>query len=192
LREFYSINSIVNYRMNDTLLNRFRSITKIQVLIIVFEAALLSVLMLIVLQYYKNPLGATFILYWNPLFGWLVLFFITFIALWMKYIVILFFSILFNVFERANFYFIEYNRITLLFYSMIFIITGYVFINLQENITGLISGLFMVVFSFYFLRMAVLYFKLHNTVSINNLHLFSYLCATELVPIVIGLNFFLR
>ncbi len=192
LLEFYSINSIANYRLNDTLLNRFRSITKIQVLIIVFEAALLSALMLIVLHYYKNPLGSTFILNWNPIFGWLVLFFITFIALWMKYIIILFFSMLFNVFERANLYFIEYNRITLLFYSIMFIMIAYAFINFQQNITSLISGLFMVVFSFYFVRMAILYFKLHNTVSINNLHLFSYLCATELVPIVIGLNFFLR
>lgn len=192
LLDFYSINSVANYRLNDTLLNRFRSITKIQVLIIIFEAALLSALMLIVLHYYKNPLGSIFILYWNPIFGWLALFFITFIALWLKYIVILFFSMLFNVFERANLYFIEYNRITLLFYSIAFILIAYVFINFQHNITGVISGLFTAVFSFYFIRMAILYFKLHNTVSINNLHLFSYLCATELVPIVIGLNFFLR
>jgi len=189
LLEFYSMNSITSYRMNDTLLNRFRSITKIQVLIIVFEAALLSALMLIVLQYYKNPLGSAFLLPWNPIFGWLVLFFITFVSLWLKYIVILFFSMLFNVFERANLYFIEYNRITLLFYSIIFMIIAYAFINYQQR---LISGMSAVVFAFYFVRMAILYFKLHNIVSINNLHLFSYLCATELVPIVIGLNFFLR
>ncbi|MDZ7605213.1 MAG: DUF4271 domain-containing protein [Cyclobacteriaceae bacterium] len=192
LLEFYNIKSLVSYRINDTLLNRFRSVTKIQVLIIVFEAALLSALMLIVLNYYKNPLGSTFILSWNPIFGWLVLFFLTFISLWLKYFVILFFSMLFNVFERANLYFIEYNRITLLFYSLVFVLIAYALINFPHNITGLISGLSMVVFAFYFVRMAILYFKLHNIVSINNLHLFSYLCATELVPIVIGLNFFLR
>jgi hypothetical protein len=192
LLEFYNIDSITNYRLNDTLLHRFRSITKIQVLIIVFEAVLLSAVMLVVLHYYKNPLGSTFFMYWNPVFGWLVLFFITFISLWLKYIVILFFSMLFNVFERANLYFIEYNRITLLFYSMVFILLAYALINFPQNITALISGLSIVVFAFYFVRMVVLYFKLHNVVSINNLHLFSYLCATELVPIVIGLNFFLR
>lgn len=192
LLEFYSLKSIITYRNNDTLLNRFRSVTKIQILIIIYEAALMAALMLIVLQYYKNPLGPIFFLSWNPIFGWLVLFVITFLALWAKYIAILFFSVLFNVFERANFYFIEYNRITLLFYSLIFLLVGFSFINYEYSISSLIAGLSAIVFTFYFVRMAILYFKLRSTVSINNLHLFSYLCATELVPIVIGLNFFLK
>ncbi len=190
--EFYSINSVIAYRFTDTQLTRFRSVTKIQTLIIVFQSAVMAAVMIMALHYFRNPLGNVFFLRWNALTGWLALFIITLVSLWLKYFLILFFSLLFDVFERANLYFLEYNRITTLFYSIIFLVLSYSFINFQYRIPYLIGWLSVLVFGFYFVRMTILYFKLRRVTSIHNLHLISYLCAIELVPIVIGLNFFLR
>ncbi len=192
LMDFYSITNLITFRFTDTYLMKYRSITKIQTLIIVFQGTMLASIMFISLHYYNNPLEDTFLKGFPPFVMWLTIVFATLIFIFLKYILISIVSILFGITERINFYFIEYVRMAMIFYSVIFIILAYVIINHFYSIQDLLNTLIIIAISFNFIRLIMIYFKFRNNISIKNLHLFSYLCSTELIPIVIGLNFFVK
>ena len=192
LREFYSIGSLITFRFTDTFLTKFRTINKIQSLIIVFQASMLSAIMVISISYYNNPLEEYINLNLNPIFGWLIILLITLSLLFFKYVLISSVSYLFGISERTNFYFIEFLRLSMLFYTLIFVAISYVVINHFYSLESLLESLIYLVVVFNLLRFAIIYFKFQRNLTIKNLHLFSYLCTTELIPIVMGLNFFIK
>jgi len=192
LMDFYSMTNLITFRFTDTYLMKYRSITKIQTLIIVFQGTMLASIMFISLHYYNNPLEDTFIKGFPPFLTWLTIVFATLGFMFLKYILISIVSILFGISERINFYFIEYLRMAMIFYSVIFIILAYVIINHFYSIHDLLNTLIIIVISFNFVRFIMIYFKFRSNISIKNLHLFSYLCSTELIPMIIGLNFFVK
>jgi hypothetical protein len=192
LTDFYSIGTLLTFRYTDTLLTKFRSLTKTHTIVIIYQAALLASIMIVSLYYYNNPLGERYPIKINPIIGWLAIFIITTVLIFFKYILIAIVSHLFGIGERTNFYFLEYLRMAMIFYSVIFVLISYTIINHFHSLHSLLSTLIVAVIIFNFLRLIVIYFKLRRMIPIKNLHLFSYLCSTELIPIVIGLNFFIK
>jgi hypothetical protein len=169
LTDFYSIGTLLTFRYTDTLLTKFRSLTKTHTIVIIYQAALLASIMIVSLYYYNNPLGERYPIKINPIIGWLAIFIITTVLIFFKYILI-----------------------AMIFYSVIFVLISYTIINHFHSLHSLLSTLIVAVIIFNFLRLIVIYFKLRRMIPIKNLHLFSYLCSTELIPIVIGLNFFIK
>ena len=192
LLEFYSISSLITFRFTDTYLTKYRMITKIQTLVIVYQAAMLASIMIISLHYYNNPLGSVFLMNINPFWGWSIVFIITLTLIFFKYVLISVMSHLFGLTDRINFYFIEYLRMAMIFYSLVFVALSYTVINNFYSINTLLKTLVIIVIAFNFIRLIIIYFKFQRNMSIKNLHLFSYLCSTELIPMVIGLNFFVK
>ncbi len=192
LADFYSLSALFSFRFTATLLAKWRTLTKTHTIIIIYQAAMMAALMVISLHFYNNPLGDIFIMHWNPFFGWFFVFILTLISIFLKYILISVLSSLFGVGERINFYFLEYLRMAMIFYSIIFVILAYSIINHFHTISNLLNSLIFLAIIFNFLRIAAIYFKLRGIVAIKNLHLFSYLCSAELIPIVLGLNFFVK
>jgi len=192
LLDFYSINNLATFRFTDTYLTKFRNITKIQTLVIVYQAAMLASIMIISLHYYNNPLGQRFIMSLNPFWGWFMVFIITLTLIFLKYALISVMSHLFGMTDRIIFYFIEHLRMAMIFYSIVFVVLSYVVINHFYSLNVMLKALIVIVIAFNFIRLAIIYFKFQRNMSIKNLHLFSYLCSTELIPIVIGLNFFVK
>ena len=94
--------------------------------------------------------------------------------------------------KRINFYFIEYLRMAMIFYSLVFVALSYTVINNFYSLNTLLKTLIFIVIAFNFIRLIIIYFKFQRNMSIKNLHLFSYLCSTELIPMIIGLNFFVK
>jgi hypothetical protein len=192
LLDFYNLRNLLTFRYTDTLLTKFRSLTKTHTIVIIYQAAMLASIMIISLYYYNNPLGDRNFLRINPVVGWMAIFIITAVLIFFKYILIAILSYLFGIGERINFYFLEYLRMAMIFYTLIFIVISYTIINHFHFLHSLLSTLIVAVIIFNFLRLIVIYFKLRGMIPIKNLHLFSYLCSTELIPIVIGLNFFVK
>jgi hypothetical protein len=192
MREFYSIKNLVVFRFTSTYMDTFRTITKQQWMVVIYQSALLAAIMTIALHYYHAPDALRFLVEIDILFGWLLAFAITLIALLLKYILIFIVSSLFDVASSINFYFIEYLRMTTLFYSIVFVILSFTVVNYFFGLQQVIGGLAPVVIGFYLVRFGVIFFKFQRNLPIKNLHLFSYLCSTELIPIIIGLKFFLK
>jgi hypothetical protein len=173
-------------------MDTFRTITKQQWMVVIYQSALLAAIMTIALHYYHAPDALRFLVEIDILFGWLLAFAITLIALLLKYILIFIVSSLFDVASSINFYFIEYLRMTTLFYSIVFVILSFTVVNYFFGLQQVSGGLAPVVIGFYLVRFGVIFFKFQRNLPIKNLHLFSYLCSTELIPIIIGLKFFLK
>ena len=192
LLEFFSFNSLITFRYTDTAFTKYRSITKSQVLVIVYQAALLAGIILVFTNYYYNPFGDVFFLRINLILGWLIIFILVLVALFVKYVLIGSMSSLFAMSDKTNFYFIEYLRMAMIFYTIIFVVIGFMIVNMIYLIKPLLEGLVLLIVIFNLIRIIVIYFKFRQTVSIKNLHLFSYLCTTELIPIIIGFKFFLK
>lgn len=192
LLDFFSLRRLFTFRFTNTALTKYRSLTKTQTLVIFYEAMLLAGILIIFLNYYSNPVGEAFFLKINPIWGWLLIFGIVLLLVFLKYILISIVSALFGLVDRINFYFVEYLRMSMIFYSILFIIISYTIINKFYILDVLLDGLIISVIIFNLMRLVVLYFKFRRSISMKSLHLFSYLCATELIPIVIGLKFFLK
>ncbi len=192
LMDFYNFHAIITFRLTDTAINRYRSITKIQILIIVFQASLLASLLIIAFNYYYDPIIPGFFMELNPIIGWLILFGIVIILIFLKSVLISVISMLFGIADRVNFYFIEFLRMAMIFYSIIFIALSYAIINRLYLVPGLLNVVIIMVIVFNLIRFLILFFKFHRNISMKSLHLFSYLCTTELVPILIGLKFFIK
>ena len=192
LVDFLNVQTVVTFRYTETGLIKYRTITKTQSLVIVFEAALLASILIIVLNYYNNPFGDTIFMRINPIFGWLMLLGLVLFSIFLKYILINAVSNLFKVQDKVNFYFLEYLRMAMVFYSIIFVVLCYIVINRFFVLSSFLESMIHIVAGFNILRFIIIYFKFRRTVSMKSLHLFSYLCTTELIPIIIGLKFFLK
>ena len=192
LFEFLSIQNLFTFRFTETAFIKYRTLTKTQTLVIAYQAALMASILIVFLNYFYNPFGQTFLTRINPVLSWLVIFVLILILIFFKYILISIISTLFKVPDKINFYFVEFLRMAMIFYSIVFIVLSFTVIN-QFYLVGLLfENLIAVVISFNIIRFIFLYFKFRRTVSMKSLHLFSYLCTTELIPIVLGLKFFLK
>jgi hypothetical protein len=192
LFDFLSLRLLMTFRYTDTFLTKYRSLTKTQTLVIMYQAALLSAILVVFLNYYNNPLEQLFIFSINPILSWLLIFVIVLISIFLKIILIGAISSLFGISDRKNFYFIEFLRMAMIFYSIVFVIVSYVVINQFYLIDFLLDKLVLIVIIFNLTRFLILYFKFRSAITIKSLHLFSYLCTTELIPIIIGLKFFIK
>ena len=192
LLAFLSLQTLVTFRYTNTAFTKYRSLTKTQTLVIIYQAALLAGILIIFLNYYNNPLGQVFFLKINPIFGWLIIFGIVLILMFLKYVLISIISILFGLADKINFYFIEFLRMAMIFYSIMFVILSYTVINKFYLVDILLESLIFIVIFFNLIRFIIIYFKFRRSITMKSLHLFSYLCTTELIPIIIGLKFFLK
>lgn len=192
LLDFLSLGTLFTFKYTDTGMNKYRSLTNTQTLVIAYQGALLATLIVIFINYYNNPFGMIFFMRINIILSWLIVFGVVLLLMFFKYVLISIVSILFGIADKINFYFVEFTRMSMIFYSVLFLVVGYAVINKFYLLDALLNSLAIVVILFNLVRLIILFFKFRRSVPIKNMHLFSYLCTTELIPIIFGLNFFLK
>ena len=62
LLAFLSLSTLITFRYTSTAFTKYRSLTKTQTLVIIYQAALLAGILIIFLNYHNNPLGQVFFL----------------------------------------------------------------------------------------------------------------------------------
>lgn len=116
------------------------------------------------------------------LFGW-------FIA---KLLLVSNMSALFRLGNFSVSHFINYVRLTLFIFTIGLIIIILSYYGFEVLSTSYYRGVLSIIFVLMGLRVLILFFKLLSTASYKTLHLFSYLCGTEVIPFVmllyLGLN----
>jgi hypothetical protein len=107
-----------------------------------------------------------------------------------KYILVSGFKSMFRIPGFLNNHYYNYIRIGMVLYMVLIIwvmLSVFTFEIISEtyyyNLVFILAGL-------YFLRAGVIYFKLMNSASYSILHLFSYLCGTELMPFMLLIALF--
>jgi hypothetical protein len=90
-----------------------------------------------------------------------------------------------------NRHYLEYIRLSKIFFTLILFLLMIFYLGLGQEINNIGSLMVGAVVSFFAIRVILLYFKFIQSSSFNNLYLFSYLCSTEILPMVVGLKILL-
>lgn len=108
-------------------------------------------------------------------------------ALFIKALVVRFFAVLFDIRDQSGFHFLAFVRVTLLigFLVVVFVAGGYLIRGASAGWTAV----FYAALLWFLLGWSILIFlKLLRRVNFSVFHLFSYLCATELIPFLVTIK----
>lgn len=123
------------------------------------------------------------------LLSWAALSLIAFGVVELKYLLIKILSSLLNVDKIAQIHFFDFIRISLIFVGTILIVASFFYL------TGLAQRVPFIILLYAFVvllgvRIVILLFKLIGDTSFRKIHLISYLCTTEILPLLIGIRIF--
>lgn len=185
--DFFNVGHLfLNWRRKETP----SMLTKEQFLLIMALAGLMSFFLWI----YHLQSGALRSLIWfsHPMLVWLQIWLGIFLLLALKYVLIRMASALFDIDEISYPYFFESLILSQAFFSLSFVATAVIGIKYFGKIEIMAEYFGWAIAFFYFFRLFIMYFKIRMKVDVRFVHLFSYLCATELLPIIVGLKYLLN
>ena len=188
-REFFSFRTMYSLRIKkeENLLTG-RPINPINLFFMVGYSLMLSFLIIAVSYlYYLEEL--TFISFHfsflTYIAQWLGLSFLLLILLHLKYFYIWFLSNLFDLGKFRNSHFIDYIGMANIFFAGLFFLLGFTYFGWRFAVANVIDVALIFIVLFLVLRILILFFKSLSVSTFQKLHLFSYLCTSELVPALI-------
>lgn len=191
MQDFYSVEQALSGRIKDDSVYRLKLFAQNNLLIFLFHASVISFLMVVLTRY--SDFHFTFEKYLadSDFVNWLLLSVIIFFAFFLKYILIKYLGELFDLGSSANYYFYEFMRLSMNFFMALLIVASIVLIGFPYLAGGMIRMGLTVTFVFMFVRLIFIFMRIARMSGFKNVHLFSYLCTTETLPIIIGIKYFL-
>lgn len=118
---------------------------------------------------------------------WLGLAFALNILVYIKFMLILIFASLFDMQEVISRHFVDMINASLFFFLIMLLFLGVVSLSSFIPNPRYIHAAVLVAILFYYYRGLLIYVRLLNERAHSKLYIFSYICATELTPLTIGL-----
>lgn len=112
------------------------------------------------------------------------------ILLAVKIFLIFLFSGLYKISRINTFYIKELINISMFFVTLLVLVTIFIYFYSATLPNFWFSFVRNTLLIMYLIRMVLIYFKILKLSGFTNLYLFSYFCATEIFPFVIGLKYF--
>ena len=160
---------------------------------IIFYSLLFGFLIIVLLQQSKEVVSVFDFLNFNSfgsyLYAWLLLSVVVFFFQLFKYWLLLLIANIFNISDFAYIHFFDFLRLSQIFYTLVFSIVVLVFLGAESYIDAGAILLLQIVAIFAIIRVALIFFKLLQLSQFRKTYLFSYLCTTEILPLLIGLKF---
>lgn len=129
---------------------------------------------------------------WQGLLIWLVLGVVVNFTIYLKYLLIAVVGWLFHARQVVSRHFIDYINASALFYILMTLCLSMGTYATFISGESFLKTVAVAIVSFLFYRTALLYVKLIQLSPYSKLFIFSYICTTELIPILIGLYFVAR
>lgn len=153
--------------------------------------------------------GLVIILFWNALGGipdvfgfvglhsfkssllsWLILSLIVYVTIGLKYLLIKTLCSLLNFEKIAQIHFFDFFRLSMMFASPVLVVLTVIHLNVLDYQITPYRVLLYVFIALLVARIVVLLLKLIGGSSFRKIHLISYLCTTEILPLLIGVRIF--
>lgn len=121
--------------------------------------------------------------------SWLILSSMAYAVVGMKYFLIKVLCSLLNIDKIAQIHFFDFIRISFIFVTATLVVSSVMFLTVLDQIVpfNIILYLFIILLG---VRVVILLFKLLGDTSFRKIHLISYLCTTEILPLLIGIRIF--
>lgn len=160
---------------------------------IIFYSLLFGFLLMVLLQQAEEVVSVfdflSFQSFGSYLYAWVLLSVVVFFFQLFKYWLLILVARIFNIGDFANIHFFDFLRLSQIFYTFVFGVIVLIFLGANAYIdTGAII-LLRVVAIFAVIRVLLIFFKLLRLSQFRKTYLFSYLCTTEILPLLIGLKF---
>jgi hypothetical protein len=191
VQEFFWVTRAVSFRELDENLVKTRPLSSVNLSFYALLAFLVSWVITALLLLTENPLGRRFFsfdTFFEGLWVWFRFALFLFVLLILKYVLIWAFKELFRIKAFIHSHYYNFVRLGLLFYVFfagLLFVSYFTFFKVDPGYYELLGYM---LFGALALRVIIIFFKLMNSSSHSVLHLFSYLCATELIPLVIVLS----
>lgn len=129
--------------------------------------------------------------FWAFVITWLKLAVAVFLVIWLKYIMVMMLGSLFGLKALKYMHALDFMRMSLILWSFVFVVMTLIYASaLVAN--PLYANILVYIFiAFAFARVVVLYYRLFTSKSFRNVYLFSYICASEIIPLFVGLELFI-
>ena len=193
--EFYSVSRTFSLRWKEDSLIAGRPVSSASFLFLLMYCLVVAFVIQAFLHETGNAIGAfgmdRYGSFAAALFSWFGLTLLVFLVMLIKLVIIWITSNLLGFKDMASFHFFDYMRISqiLLFILLIAVTLSILsynnFLTSSNNLIGYVFGFTVL------LTVILLFFKLLSTPVHRNMHLISYLCTTEILPLIIGIKFFL-
>lgn len=121
--------------------------------------------------------------------SWLILSLMAYAVVGVKYLLIKVLSSLLNIDKIAQIHFFDFIRISFIIVTATLVVSSVMFLSVLDQIVpfNIILYLFIILLG---VRVVILLFKLLGDTSFRKIHLISYLCTTEILPLLIGIRIF--
>ncbi len=187
--DFYSIDLLLVGRIKDESIFKSKLFSQENLLIYLFHSALLSFLLLVLIHFSNGIIDRDLLLLNSKFFSWFLNSFLILGFFIAKYLFVRYLGILFDLGQAANYYFYEFMRISMFFFLLIFILISLCIISFPSLADGLINVCIYAIIIFLVFRFIILFNRIGSMASFKKFHLFSYLCTTESIPIIIGIKY---
>ncbi len=190
--EFLRVSRGFSLREVDENLMKTRPLSSVNLLFYLFYSMLGAWVVLMLAQLSGMHLRLTlfqFNDFWGGILTWAEVSLILMAIIFVKYILVSGFKTMFRIPGFLNNHYYNYIRIGLVLYMVVVALVLVTFVTLGVKTESFYYSLVFILSGLYFLRAGVIYFKLMNSAPYAILHLFSYLCATELMPFMLVVAF---
>jgi hypothetical protein len=160
-------------------------LTSGNILFYVFTSMVIAFYLIILGQFVDVEISAIKLSgYPDSLLAWLKISLVIFVLLFVKMFIVYVVASLFGVGDIAGFHFFNFIRLLLVFMCLLtmVLVAYYVLHGQQKSFYGFLYGLVSWVLGGWVI---LLFLKLTNRVTYSVFHLFSYICATEIIPFLI-------
>lgn len=191
LSDFFRLGKAINPREVEENLIKSRPLSQINLLFYIFISLLIGLFIIGVINFGDFKYSVSFFRPKNladGLWKWVQTSLILFLWIVVKLIVIHYFTKLYRISNFLNTHFFNYMRLSFVLFGVgivALISSHYVFFIIEPSHYSFLLGMFYILMG---VNILIIYLKLINTVSSKKIHLFSYLCGTELVPFGIILS----
>lgn len=184
--DYFSIRKIFSRRESEDDHYYYR-VTSATILFYIFTSMLLSLYMLIVARFTDATLGLgglSLASYWMLMFTWLKVSLFVLLFLFVKIVIIYLISLLFGIREIAGYHFFNFVRMLLVAIGLFTLVLLFYFILHGQGLS-FYNFLYAIIPWILGVWIVLGFFKLASRVRHSAFHLFSYICATELIPFFI-------
>lgn len=193
--DFHNVGKVFSFKLRDESIIASRPVSTVNLLFILMYCVMLAFLIIVIWQQIggvPNSFGFINLSNLGNLSLSLILFtLLIFLAVIVKYILISAMSRLFDMKAFSTIHFFDFIRMSLMFMIFLLVMTTFLLLTFNSLPAFAFKWIIYFIVFFAFIIVLMLFFKLLSTYSFRNIHLFSYLCTTEILPMLIGFKFFL-
>ncbi len=193
---FYSIKSLFGLSYRDDVPQVGKPLNGINLLFILNHGFLLALLYMLIREGTQSLLFPDQVLRIQEslpdyLFNFLVVGLVIFLLIILKYLATYVLGNLFSFEKLVNVHFFEYIHFSKVFYTLVVPVLVLVFTSYPSLVKVADNLCIAFIIGFSFLRILVISISLNKLAPHRNLYLFSYLCVTELAPLLTGIKILL-